>query len=262
MLLRRTTMREIEEDDGWNYIEVRLNVTTTASRINVISTSFTGSSQIDYICFNDPGNSTHYSFDTGFQFTWTGERKMYIHFKENVTNLDNLFANITSITYIDMNKLDTRNVTSMNGMCMGCSSLIQCLMSECRADSLYYMINTFNSCSVLKYVDFGSYITGKFKPRRLVDIRNMFNWCRAITTINMSMFDFSTVTDFGYTWGNCYALVELFISSTFSASASMSTNMFANSTASGAKIYYNKNYDVSRLNAVKGSNWSMVVYNY
>lgn|GEM_PF-4370004 len=248
--------------DKWNYIEVRLNVTTTASRTTCISTSFTGSSQVDYICFNSPDNATHYPFDTGFQFTWTGERIMYIHFKEGVTSLENLFANVTAITYIDMNKLDTRNVTSMSGMCMGCTNLVQCLMSECRADNLTQMINTFNSCSVLKWVDFGSYITGQFKPRKLTDIRNMFNWCKAITTINMSMFDLSSVLQFGYTWGNCPALVELFLSTGFNVNAVMTTNMFLNSTASGAKIHYNTKYDVSKLTNVIGSNWSLVPYNY
>ena len=89
-------------DDGWNYIMVKLNVTTTASRITCISTSFTGSSQIDYITFNSPDQSTHYPFDTGFQFTWVGERVMYIHFKKNVTTLDSLFANVTAVTYIDL----------------------------------------------------------------------------------------------------------------------------------------------------------------
>lgn len=70
---------------------VKLNVTTTTSRTRVISTNFTGSDQIDYINFNDPWNATHYPFDTGFQFTWTGERIMYIHFKGKPTNLASLF---------------------------------------------------------------------------------------------------------------------------------------------------------------------------
>lgn len=259
-IYRRHTM--IKPKDKWNYIMAKLNITTTSARTTVISTSFTGSSKVDYITFNTPDNATHYAFDTGFQFTWTGERIMYIHFKEGVTNLANLFNNVTCVTYIDLNELDTSKVTSMDSMCAGCTALAQCLMSECRADSLTTMVNTFNSCSVLKWVDFGSYITGKFKPRKLTDIRNMFNWCRAITTINMSMFDLSTISLFGYTWGNCYALVEIYISSGFSSSATMTTNMFVNSNASGAKIYYNKNYDVSRLTNVMGSNWSLIPYNY
>ena len=32
---------------------------------------------------------------------------MYIHFKKNVTSLEHLFANITSVTYVDLNELDT-----------------------------------------------------------------------------------------------------------------------------------------------------------
>ena len=58
-----------EKDDGWNYIMCKLNVTTTTARTTCISTSFTDSSQIDYITFNEPNNATRYSFDTGFQFT-------------------------------------------------------------------------------------------------------------------------------------------------------------------------------------------------
>lgn len=261
MMLRRRLMMQ-PKPDKWNYIMCKLNVTTTAARTNVISADFAGASQIDYITFNTPDNATRYAFDTGFQFTWTGERIMYIHFKGQPTTLENLFSGITSVTYIDMNELDTSKVVSMSGMCMACTALVQVLMSECRADSLIQMINTFNSCSVLKWVDFGSYITGNFKPKKLTDIRNIFNWCKAITTINMSMFDLITVLQYGYTWGNCPALVELYLSTGFNANAVMSTNMFLNSTASGAKIYYNKKYDVSRISAVKGSNWTLVAYNY
>lgn len=256
-------MQSAEKDDGWNYIMCKLNVTTTSSRITCISTSFTGSSQIDYITFNEANNPTKYAFDTGFQFTWTGERVMYIHFKEGVTNLNSLFANVTAVTYIDMNMLDTRYVTDMGGMCMGCTNLVQCLMSECRADSLTTTVNMFNSCSVLKYVDFGSYITGNFKPTKITDVRNMFNWCRAITTINLSMFDLSNCTQFGVMFGNCYALVEIFMNTSINANATIPTNMFMNSSAANAKLYYNyKKHDYSKIQAVMPSNWSLANYNY
>lgn len=260
---RRYLMSSSEGDDGWNYIMVKLNITTTTARTTCISTSFTGSSQIDYITFNEPDHTTHYPFDTGFQFTWVGERIMYIHFKENVTNLESLFANVTVITYIDMNKLDTINVTSMSGMCMGCTNLVQCLMSECRADNLLYMINTFNSCTVLKYTDFGSYITGRFKPKKLVDIRNMYNWCRAITSINMSMFDLSNVTQYNACWAHCFALVELYLNTAINTNATLTTALFDQSTASGAKLYYNQSkHDYSKIKAVIPSNWSLINYNY
>lgn len=252
-----------ESDDGWNYIMVKLNITTTTARTTCISTSFAGSSQVDYITFNEPDQSTHYPFDTGFQFTWVGERIMYIHFKENVTTLENLFANVTVITYVDLNKLDTSKVTTMSSMCAGCTKLVQCLMSECRADNLLYMVNMFNSCTVLKYTDFGSYITGKFKPKKLVDIRNMYNWCRAITTINMSMFDMSNVTQFNAVWAHCFALVELYLNTAFNAGADITTNMFDSSTASGAKLYYNQSkHDYSRIQSIIPSNWSLINYNY
>lgn len=262
-MLRRRLMQSIEKDDGWNYIMCKLNITTTSARTTCISTSFTGSSQIDYITFNEPDNPTKYPFDTGFQFTWTGERIMYIHFKKGVTNLSSLFANISVVTYIDMNMLDTRNVTNMSGMCMDCSSLVQCLMSKCRADSLTTTVNMFNSCSVLKYVDFGSYITGKFKPKKITDVRNMFNWCRAITTINMSMFDLSNCTLYGSIFAHCFALVEIYMNTQINANATITTYMFEQSTAANAKLYYNyKLHDYSKIAAVLPSNWSLANYNY
>ena len=264
MARRRFLMASGKEvDDGWNYIMVKLNITTTSSRTTCISTSFTGSSQIDYITFNSHDHTTHYPFDTGFQFTWVGERVMYIHFKENVTNLGNLFANVTVVTYIDLNNLDTRKVTTMSGMCKGCTSLVQCLMSECRADSLMYMVNTFNSCTVLKYTDFGSYISGRFKPKKLVDIRNMYNWCISITTINMSMFDLSNVTLYKACWAHCFALVELYLNTALNSDAVFTTSLFEQSTASGAKLYYNQTlHDYSAIQAVIPSNWTLINYKY
>ena len=264
MLGRRLLMQKTtEKDDGWNYIMCKLNITTTASRTTCISTSFTGSAQISHITFNAPDTNPQYPFDTGFQFTWVGERTMYIHFKPNVTNLNSLFANVTAVTYIDLNMLDTRYVKDMGGMCMGCSNLVQCLMSECRADSLTSTVNMFNSCSVLKWADFGSYITGNFKPKKLTDIRNMFNYCRAITTINMSMFDLSECTQFGVLFGNCYALVEIYMNTPINPNATIATNMFLNSSAANAKLYYNyKLHDYSKIAAVLPSNWSLANYNY
>lgn len=257
-MLRRRLFRH----DKWNYIMCKLNVTTTTARTNVISTSFAGSDQIDHITFNSPDGTVKYAFDTGFQFTYTGERIMYIHFKKNVTSLEHLFANITSVTYVDLNELDTSKVTTMTGMCMGCTNLVQCLMSKCRADSLLYMINTFNSCTVLKFVDFGSYVTGQFKPKNLVDIRNMFNWCHTITSINMSMFNLSNVTLYGACWAHCSALVELYLNSPLNSNAQITTYLFEQSTASGAKLYYNSSHDYTKIRNVIGSNWTLVAYNY
>lgn len=252
-----------EKDDGWNYIMCKINVTTTTARTTVISTSFTGQSQIDYITFNEPYNQSRYDFSTTYQFTWTGERIMYIHFKPNVTSLENLFNGVTSITYIDMNTLDTRNITTMANMCAGCSNLVQCLMSECRADNLKYMVNMFNSCTVLKWTDFGSYITGKFKPKKLVDIRNMYNWCRNITTINMSMFDLSNCTLYGSLFAHCFALVEVYLNTPINPNATITTTMFEQSSAANAKLYYNsKLHDYSKIKSIMPSNWSLVNFNY
>lgn len=259
-MMRRRLMTEQKRQ--WNYIKIKINVTTTSERTEIISSDFAGVSQVSHITFNAPDGTTQYSYDTGFQFTWTGERVGYIHFHKGVTTLENLFSGITTVTEVDLNELDTRKVTSMSGMCMGCSGLVQCLMSGCRGDALTSMVNVFNSCTVLKHVDFGSYITGVFKPKKLTDIRNMFNWCKAITSINMSMFDLGRCIQWGYTWGNCHALTEVYLNTAVNADAVLTSNMFINSTATGAKLYYNGSHDYSGIAAVMGSNWTLTEYDY
>ena len=126
MLRRRLMMQP--KPDKWNYIMCKLNVTTTAARTNVISADFAGASQIDYITFNAPDNATRYAFDTGFQFTWVGERIMYIHFKGQPTTLENLFSGITAVTYIDMNELDTCKVVSMSRLVDSDDQYVQLLL--------------------------------------------------------------------------------------------------------------------------------------
>ena len=151
----------------------------------------------------------------------------------------------------------------MTGMCLGCTTLKEIHMNKCSAENLTSMINMFNSCSNLSTVDFGNYKDSLFRPTsKLKDIRNLFNWCRSLTSIDMSMFDLSGVTLWGFTWGNCLSLTSLYICSALNPNGTYTTNMFANSTAYGAKIYYNTRYDMSKISSVKGSNWTMIPYNY
>lgn len=259
----RRRLMSYSNTDTDNYIKITFSVSSTTTQTQIISSDFAGYKQIDHITFNTPYDATKYDFATSYQFTVAGTRVGYIHFKPGTTSLINLFSNIAIITEIDLNELDTKYVTSMTGMCMGCTSLVQCLMSNCRADSLTSTINMFNSCNKLKYVDFGSYNSGRFKPtNKLIDVRNMFNFCTSLTTLNMSMFDFSGVTQWGYTWGNCKALVELYISSQLNEGATYTTNMFVNASATGAKLYYNSKYSITPISNVMGSNWTVVVYPY
>ena len=258
--------KRLMKQKRYNFIKIKITVTSTTEPTQIISNTFKGLSSIEYVTFNlwhEQDNPIHYETALSYYFTSTGERIGYLHFKDNITDLSNLFNNVGTITYIDLNNLDTSKVTTMTGMCTGCFALKEIHMNKCSAESLTAMINMFNSCSVLTTVDFGNYKDSLFRPTsKLKDIRNMFNWCRSITSIDMSMFDLSGVTLWGFTWGNCLSLTSLYICSALNPNGTYTTNMFANSTAYGAKIYYNTRYDMSKISSVKGSNWTMIPYNY
>ena len=257
----RNRLLKIEEN--LNYIKIKFFVEQTYVNTKIINSDFLFTYQIDYITFNEPINTTKYEYDpNGYKFTVGGERIGFIHFKSKPNNLSRLFENISIITEIDMNMLDTTYVTSMDEMCLGCVNLQKIDLFNCSAENLLTTINMFNSCSNLEQVNFGSYNNSKFKPNKLTDIRNMFNWCINLQSIDMTSFNLYTVQTFGYTWGNCHKLNEIKINSEINESAIISQIILYDSHSLNAKFYYNSQHDISKIIAVAPSNWTFIQQEY
>lgn len=245
------------------YIMAKYSISSTSSNVTCISTSYNQTTAIDYITFDSPNNPTHHNFSTAYKFSTTGEHVIYIHFNNTLTDLTNLFQNISAVTSINFNNLDITKVTSMTGMCFNCPNLVSVYMSECKPNNLTSMINTFNSCGKLATLDFGTYNSGNFKPQNITTILNCFNYCTAIKTIDMSSFNLSNITSYGQEWAHCYALTKLYLNTAINSNASITTNLFLDSSASGAKLYCNTSkYDYSKIKAVLPSNWALSNYSF
>ncbi len=68
---------------------------------------------------------------------------------ENVTCMDQMFANCIDLKQIDLSHFDTSNVTSMMGMFGGCSFLQELDVSNFNTAKVTDMTSMFNSCSCL-----------------------------------------------------------------------------------------------------------------
>ena len=75
-----------------NFIKIKITVKSTTEQTQIISSNFKGLSSIEYVTFrlwHEQDNPIHYETAVSYQFTSTGERIGYLHFKDNITDLSN-----------------------------------------------------------------------------------------------------------------------------------------------------------------------------
>ncbi len=96
---------------------------------------------------------------------------------QDVTNMDAMFENCSSLTSLDLSNFNTKNVTSIWGMFYGCSSLTTLDLSNFNTQNVTTMMEMFSGCSSLTTLDLSSFDTEK------AELRDMFTGCSNLTTI-------------------------------------------------------------------------------
>ena len=110
------------------------------------------------------------------------------------------FAIFNKMTSIDLSALDTSEVTNMNSMIGGCSSLISLDVSNFDTSKVTDMGYMFAYCSSLTSLDVSNFDTSK-----VTDMGYMFAECRSLTSLDVSKFDTSKVTNMKDMFCNCPA---------------------------------------------------------
>ena len=114
-------------------------------------------------------------------------------------------SNITAIT--GLNKLNTKNVTSMLAMFDGCSSLTSLDLSNFNTGMVTNMNLMFNGCSGLTILDLSS-----FNTENVTTMVYMFGLCSALTNLNISSFNTANVKNMSYMFYRCSGLSTLDLS--------------------------------------------------
>ena len=70
----------------------------------------------------------------------------------NVTTMNYMFYGCSSLTSLDLSNFNTSNVTDMNFMFYGCTSLTSLNLSNCDMSKVTSVSGTFNGCFKLKDV--------------------------------------------------------------------------------------------------------------
>ena len=158
----------------------------------------------------------------------------------NVTDMSEMFSGCSSLTSLDVSGFKTDNVTSMSQMFNGCSSLTSLDVSSfntSKVNSYSSFQSMFYGCSSLKTLDLSNFdfsnayagqYTGMYallkeckslktiKLPSTVTFNNsgvsfmfMFNSCSSLTSLDLSGWDTSNVTNMYSTFSNCPKLSNL-----------------------------------------------------
>ena len=95
-----------------------------------------------------------------------------------VTNMGAMFKDCKGLTTLDLSHFDTAKVTDMSYMFMGCSNLTTLDLSHCNTSQVTTMYKMFVACSSLTEIDLSG-----FDISQVEIICDMFCGCNSLTTI-------------------------------------------------------------------------------
>ena len=122
---------------------------------------------------------------------------------DNVTNMNCMFYNCSSLTSLDVTGFNTANVENYGMLFVGCSSLTSLDVTGFNTAKAWSLNAMFDHCSGLKILDLSN-----FKTDGVNDITNMFYECTGLTTIYVgSEWSTTNINNSNSVFANCISLV-------------------------------------------------------
>ena len=125
---------------------------------------------------------------------------------ENVTDMEAMFYGCSSLTSLDLSGFNTANVTDMDMMFFDCKSLTNLNLSGFNTQNVTDMSSMFSGCNSLTSLDLSG-----FNTQNVTSMSSMFWGCN-LTNLDLSGFNTENVTNMGGMFGNCSALTSLDLS--------------------------------------------------
>ena len=122
------------------------------------------------------------------------------------------------LTKIDLSSWDTSNITEMNSMFKGCSSLTSLDLSNFDTSNVTSMSNMFYGCWKITSLDLSNFDTSK-----VTNMSYMFSGCPSLTSLDLSNFDTSKVTNMNNIFNACSKLSNLTLGTDWASNSSLSS---------------------------------------
>ena len=118
-----------------------------------------------------------------------------------------MFYRCSSFINLNLNNLNTSNVTDMGYMFEGCSSITSLNLSNFDTSNVTDMEDMFEGCSSITNLDLSNFDTSN-----VTDMGYMFYGCSSFISLDLNSFDTSNVTDMGCMFYGCSNLTSLDLS--------------------------------------------------
>ena len=116
--------------------------------------------------------------DFCFQYKNKGKYEIKIIYKQHLKNMNSMFLECPSLTYLNLSNFNTINVNSMNCIFNQCHSLISLNLSY-------------------------------FNTKNVINMENIFNNCSSLVSLNLSNFNTINVNNMRYNFSECFSLIFL-----------------------------------------------------
>lgn len=141
----------------------------------------------------------------------------------NVTDMDGMFWECSSLSALDLSNFNTSNVTNMNFMFASCTALTTLDVSNFDVSNVMYMNSMFQNCSGLTTLDLSHFETSNVSV-----MPGMFADCSSLTSLDLSSFNTANVRNMESMFNRCSALTTIYVGADWTTAAvtETSNNMF------------------------------------
>lgn len=122
----------------------------------------------------------------------------------NVTSMDSMFYGMSSLTSLDVSHFDTSKVTYMANMFNGLKNVTNLDVSGFDTSNVTHTWGMFQGMTNLTSLDVSGFDTSK-----VIYMDNMFSGLSSLTSLDVSSFDTSSVTDMSYLFSSLSSLTSL-----------------------------------------------------
>ena len=142
----------------------------------------------------------------------------------NVTNMTAMFQNCSLLKTLDLSGLNTKNVTIMTGLFNKCSSLANINLSSFNTENVENIQSLFYHCTSLINLDLSNWNVSK-----VTSLYSTFDMCSSLKSLNLNNWNTTKITSIRTAFYGCSSLSELDLSSfDFSNVTDYTENSFYN----------------------------------
>ena len=154
-------------------------------------------------------------------------------------NMSSLFEGCKKLMEIELQNVDTSNVTDMSYMFHGCTSLRNIKLYDINTSNVKNMSNMFDNCISLEKVDLTAWNTSKVS-----NMSNMFRDCKNLREADLYRLDFSNVKNIDQMFYNCGKLELINFGDVSGNNIEHANSVFWGCTLKYVKIMKNLNVSI------------------